>query len=253
MPSKILKARYRTTAAFIFAAMSFGVCAASAAVVISDKATQNMSCSAGVCTPTAAKANLNVTDLANLLASGDVKVVSDSAARDIEFKAPLSWTSASRLTLDSYRAIAFAQPISVTGTGGLTITTNDGGHNGDFAFEKKGHVKFWDLSSSLVINGASYTLVKQIKQLANAIAANPSGQYALAGSYNASKDGTYSQSPTPAFGGTLEGLGNTLSNYVISDPTDSARVGLISEIGCCAAIVRDLIVNGASVTGDRAI
>src|ERR1043166_5151628 len=96
---------------------------AHAAVVISTAATQNMSCSAGVCTPTAPDAVLNVTDLSNMLAAGDVKVVSDSAALDIQFAAPLSWTSTSRLTLDSYRSILFQQPVSVAGTGALTITT----------------------------------------------------------------------------------------------------------------------------------
>jgi len=111
--------------------------AAQASVTISDKPTSNMSCNAGMCTPTAEKAVLNVGDLANMLAAGDVKVVSDSQTVDMKFAAPLSWTSTSRLTLDSYRSIVFQQPVSVTGIGALTITTNDGGTNGDFWFEKR--------------------------------------------------------------------------------------------------------------------
>src|SRR4051812_16633046 len=100
----------RAQRAFVFAlcttvAFAADLAPTQAAVVISSGATQNMSCSAGVCTPTAKKAVLNVGDLANLLAAGDVKVVSDSAAKDIQFSAPLSWTSTSRLTLDSYRSI----------------------------------------------------------------------------------------------------------------------------------------------------
>ena len=69
--------------------------AADAAVVISSKPTKNMSCSGGVCTPTKAKAVLNATDLANMLVSGDVKVVADSKAVDIDFAESLSWTSTS--------------------------------------------------------------------------------------------------------------------------------------------------------------
>src|ERR1043166_8069905 len=147
------------------AAALFTPSSADAAVVISSKPTKNMTCSGGVCTPTKAKAVLNVTDLANMLASGDVKVVSDSKALDIDFAESLSWTSTSRLTLDSHHSIVFEKPVTVAGAGALTITVNDGGTGGDFWFVKKGHVEFWDLNSSLVIDGTSYTLVKTIKQL----------------------------------------------------------------------------------------
>src|SRR5579863_1302147 len=53
------------------------VCVATVAhadVTISAAATQNMNCAAGVCTPTAADAVLNVGDLETLLASGNVNV-----------------------------------------------------------------------------------------------------------------------------------------------------------------------------------
>ena len=192
--------------------------AADAAVVISSKPTKNMSCSGGVCTPTKAKAVLNVTDLANMLASGDVKVVADSKAVDIDVADSLTWVSTSRLALDSYHSLVFERPVTIAGTGALTITTNDGGTGGDFWFVKKGHVEFWDLHSSLVINGNSYKLVKIIKQLAKAIAVNPSGFYALAKTYNASSDGTYAQSPISTdFFGTFEGLGNSISNVSVND------------------------------------
>ena len=46
----------------------------SARVVIGADATQNMTCSAGICAPTAANAVLNVSDLETLLASGNVTV-----------------------------------------------------------------------------------------------------------------------------------------------------------------------------------
>ena len=74
---------------------------------------------------------LNV-DLASLLASDDVKVVSYASALDIALVASLGWTSSHRLTLDAWRSITFAKPLSVGGTGALTLVTNDGGKNGDF-------------------------------------------------------------------------------------------------------------------------
>ena len=131
------------TATLLAAAALLSVAtAAQAAVTISTRATSNMTCTGGVCTPTAPKANLNVTDLANMLAAGNVTVKSDSAANDIDFKAPLSWTSTSRLTLDSYHSIVFQQPVTVAGIGALTIATNDGGSNGDFSFAGNGHIEF---------------------------------------------------------------------------------------------------------------
>src|ERR1700722_10279545 len=47
---------------------------AKADVLISSAPTSNMSCSAGVCVPTASDAVLNATDLENLLAAGNIKV-----------------------------------------------------------------------------------------------------------------------------------------------------------------------------------
>ena len=54
---------------------------------------------------------------------------------------------------------------------------------------------FWDLSSSLIVNGNSYTLVGDIETLASDIANNPAGFYALANDYDASVDGTYRSAP----------------------------------------------------------
>src|SRR6185437_8622489 len=137
-----------------------GASAAEADVAISKKPTANMSCSAGVCSPTAAKATLNATDLANMLAGGDVKVTTGSGATNIVVKDGFSWTSTSRLTLDAMQSVEFDKPVTVAGTGAVTITTNDGGSGGDLLFGDKGNLTFWDLSSSLIINGSSYTLVK---------------------------------------------------------------------------------------------
>lgn len=123
------------------------------AVKISQKPTQNMNCSGGVCTPTAKKAVLNVGDLANMLASGDGTVTSGSNALDIEIDAGFSWTNTNRLTLDSYRSIELKKALVVAGTGALTITTNDGGKNGVLLFASRGKIDFSDITSKLVIDG----------------------------------------------------------------------------------------------------
>jgi len=219
--------------------------AAQAAVTISDKPTSNMNCSGGVCTPTAKKAVLNVGDLATMLATGDVKVVSNSQSVDMKFAAPLSWTRTSRLTLDSYRSIVFQQPVSVTGIGALTITTNDGGSGGDFSFENEGHIQFWDLRSSLITNGTGFTLVFNIKQLAHAVISDPAGNYALAKPYNASKDGIYAAPPVGGVVGIVEGLGNAISNLSVNNSSDSGTAGLFDTN---QGAIRDLGVTKVNIS-----
>src|SRR5580698_837340 len=98
-------------------ALGLLVLPASADVVISSGATKNMSCSAGVCTPTAAKAVLNATDLANMLAAGDVTVATGAGAVTIAVDAPFSWTSASRLTLEAQESVNVSAVMAAAGPG----------------------------------------------------------------------------------------------------------------------------------------
>jgi hypothetical protein len=110
--------------------------------------------------------------------------------------------------------------VAVTGTGGLTLITNDGGSGGTFSTGDKGRVSFANLSSAVTINGTAYTLIADIKTLAADIAANPAGDYALADDYDASKDGIYSNTPiTTTFTGDLEGLGNSFSHISVNVPS----------------------------------
>ena len=224
---------------------------ARADVTISTGATQNMTCSGGICAPTASSAVLNVNDLENLLASGSVEVTTTGSgvqANNLDVTAALSWSTSNALTLDAYQSISIDAGVSVTGLSGLTLTTNDGGTNGTLSFGDSGNVSFANLSSALTINGAPFTLVGSIKTLADAIAANPNGDYALANSYDASADGTYTTDPVgTTLGGILEGLGNSIENLLVNDATD-ANVGFFSEVGPSGTL-RDLDIVNAKVTG----
>jgi len=213
-----------------------------------------MICSEGVCTPTAAKATLNVTDLANMLSASDVKVVADANAQDIQIKAALNWTSASRLTLDAYRSISFEQELSIAGPGGLTLTTNDGGSDGELWFGIGGKASLWDVAvSSLVINGADYTLLGNIVDLAKAVKNNPLGHYGFAHDYDASADGTYYQSPVvTTFDGTFEGLGHTISNLTINDPKNKHQALGLFRVTDLHSTIRDFGLINTHVTGDAA-
>jgi hypothetical protein len=223
--------------------------AANAAVEISSKATQNMTCTGGVCTPTAKKSVLNIGDLANLLASGNTTVKSTSQNPDIEFDASLSWQSAQRLTLDSYHDITFGDAVNVVGAGALTITTSDGGSGGDFEFTGKGHVGFQNLTSSLVINGHSYVLVKNLKTLAADLHRPASNYYAIANKINVAGR-HYARAPLgQGFEGlVLEGLGNTISNLTIMDQRANDEVGLFSGAGT-DDMIRDLGLVSVNING----
>jgi len=83
---------------------------AHAAVTISSAGTSNMSCTSGVCTPTAATAVLNVDDLETLLANGNVKLAAAGEPVYVDVEAALSWASTSVLTRDSYHSINVEQP-----------------------------------------------------------------------------------------------------------------------------------------------
>jgi hypothetical protein len=96
----------------------------------------------------------------------------------------------------------------------------------------------------LTVNGTPYVLVNSVATLASAIAANPSGAFALANNYNAKKDGTYATPPIPtAFSGPFNGLGNTISNLSINDPTENAYVGLFAQTTTGSAIANVRLLN----------
>jgi hypothetical protein len=226
----------------------FGASTAQAAVNISDKPTKNMSCSAGVCSPTRKGAVLNATDLANMLGASDVKVTTGSGAVTIEITSGLSWASAGHLTLDAKCNVSVKAPVTVAGPGGLSIVTNDGGSGCDLLFFPGGKIDFWGLSSSLIVEGNAYKLASNLRTLAGDIAADPSGFYALAKDYNAGMDGPHAKPPVSAtLSGAFEGLGHTVQNLTLSDRRD-ACIGLFASN---AGTVRDIGVANANVAASH--
>ncbi len=230
------------------AALALAAAPAHAAVTISSDATQNMSCSNGVCAPTAAKAVLNAGDLETLLASGNATVTTSGQgvqAHDIDVKAPVTWSSTSVLTLDARRSLTVDQPVSITGLSGLAVQTGR-----MFSFGSTGNVTFANLASSLSIEGAAYTLVGDVKTLASDIASDPGGDFAFANNYDASGDGTYHASPIGTLSGTFEGLGNTISNLSIDGPAQvngGLVEGLFAEIET-TGIARNIDLSNANVS-----
>lgn len=243
--------RIRTMAATVAAIVcaSFG---AKADLAVSSKPTQNVSCSSGTCTATAKKAVLNVGDLTAMLGSGDVTLSTGGVAKDIQISAPLSWASTSRLTLAADRSLIVKQPVTVTGSGALTLSTNGGGDDIDLEFAKGGSVAFWDLSSSLVINGVAYALVGSVAELADDVSQDNEGSYALARTYDASGDGTYASAPVSMLRshGVVEGLGNTIVNLSINVSSHGAVAGLFTDN---QGTIRDLGLHKATAVANGQI
>src|SRR5262249_30191620 len=134
--------------------------------VISNDPTQNMNCSGGVCSPTAPDAVLNVGDLEAMLASGDLTVAAGGGhhtTANIIVADGFSWTNTSRLTLDAKKNLTVTAPVSVAGSGALTLDYNQDGTSSDLLFVNKGKIGFADLNSNLIINGLSFRLVGDIK------------------------------------------------------------------------------------------
>jgi hypothetical protein len=238
--------RNSTGTAWLVAGIVLFAPAAQARLVISSDPTQNVSCSGGSCAATARAAVLNVSDLAGMLAGGDVTVSTAGVARNIKIDAALSWTSGARLTLAADRGVVFDGAVVVAGPGALTIS--ESGAQGSLSFTSKGHVEFWDPGSSLVVNGANYAFVSDLAGLAAAASANPSGLYALAKSYDATNDGTYRHSVVrTTFSGTFEGLGNAISNVKIKAGPEVTNVGLFAQTGA-GAMLRDVVIAHETVT-----
>ncbi|MBV9990254.1 MAG: hypothetical protein JOZ72_03095 [Alphaproteobacteria bacterium] len=96
---------------------------------------------------------------------------------------------------------------------------------------------FWDLNSSLIVNGVTYTLVGDVASLHAAAQSNAGGHYALANNYDAGPDGTYTVAPVGVLGGSFEGLGNTIDNLRIRIPGGSSdRYGLIAWLQPAGAV-----------------
>jgi hypothetical protein len=232
----------RFAGAFAALLMNFGV--AQAEVSITDHATENMTCSAGVCSPTAKRAYLSIRDLQKLLKRSDITVTTGSGAVTMGVDAPLSWTSKSRLTLNAIYNVAIKAPLTVAGPGALTIVYNSAGTDGDLKFFPGGHIDFWDLSSNLVVNGGTYVLAGDITTLAADLAAHPDGSYALATDYDASLDGRYRRAPIEALTGTFEGLGHTISKLSVGP-----RIrGNFALFGVNNGVIRDVTIRDANIT-----
>jgi len=225
--------------------IAFGT-SAKADLVISNQPTSNVDCSSNFCEAMAADAVLNVKDLKALLKKADRYVDTLDHAINIVIRVPFRWTNSHQLSLFAPQgAVIVEKPITVMGNGGLDIEA----YNGGMQLRKTGRIDFWDLSSLFEINDQGYHLVGDVRTLGQSVSGGY-GNIALARDYDASGDGVYSTSPgTGYFQGYIEGLGHTISNLTVNDPTTSHAVGLISYLSWGS--IRDLGLVNANISGGQ--
>ena len=159
------------------------------------------------------------------LAGGNIAIATDATANgsdlgDIIINAPLSW-SANTLTLSAHRHVLVNNVVTVSGTGGLTVTTNTSGATGTsmgyLQTKRNGTTDFtgkinWSSSASPTINGETYTIINSQADLENI---SGSTKYALGSNLTLSGTWTPLTSTTP-FSGKLDGFGHTISNLSIT-------------------------------------
>jgi filamentous hemagglutinin family protein len=190
-----------------------------------------------------AGSDITADNLQNQLSFGNLSI---GTIGDITISAPLTWSN-STLTLYAENAIAINAPITIGGSGGLDLTagsTTVGGFSLlNLTFGNGAGISYTaapNSGQSLSINGEAYTLLYSMSDLAGLN--NATGRYALANNLTAS--GTYSTALIPTFGGTLEGLGHTISNLRIAGANSNAGlIGAILQTGT----VRDIGLTGLSL------
>jgi len=179
---------------------------------------------------------------------------------DININSAVSWSSANTLTLDAYRNVRVAAPVTVAGAGKVRIIVGDTTGTGtsspsgelEFALTANGFGGVLNFTGtpgggqSLTLNGASYKLLYSLADL-NAINNATSGAFALARSLDLASAGTLSSGPATKISGVyFEGLGHTVSNMSIS--SSDQNVGFFNSIDS-SSVVRNLgIVNGKLAT-----
>jgi filamentous hemagglutinin family protein len=211
--------------------------------------------SASAATISSALATSNVTLQTTSTTSSGTGVVSTGGSGDITINSDISWSSANTLHLDSYHTVQVNANLTVSGAGGVVLSTNDGGSEngtgggtgGDYYFALGKSLSFTG-AGSLTINGQSYSLVTSLTGLA-ALSGVTGGYYALANSLDASGT-TYTDAVVNTFGnssthaGTLTGLGHTIDKVNIAKSG-----GTVGFFNTNYGTVRDIGLSGGTVSG----
>ena len=202
-------------------------------------------------------------------------VANSSGSGDIIVAAPIAWSTTATLTLDAYHSIAIDAPITVSGAGGVVLTTNDGGTGGDYGFGLtskgfSGSLSFTGAEGggqSLTINGQAYTLLYELAEPgstgpdsgaddiagidANTAAGGDAGFYALANNFigtGTTFTGALAGAGVNTFTGVFTGLGHTITGLTINDTINNVDDGLFGQQS--GGAIRAIGLVGGSVSSN---
>ncbi|GHS87109.1 adhesive protein CupB5 [Campylobacterota bacterium] len=204
--------------------------------------------------------------LSTNLETASVEIQSASGSKegkgDINVNEAVSWNSDHTLTLTADHDININNAISVNGDGTLVLLFGNDYNiltpasfsgatldaNGkpiaktDTSGGVYGSINFGAADGHLSINGVEYTLVRNITELKEKIASATSGNFALANSFDG---GSHTAAVISTFGGTLTGLGHTISDLIISSTT--ANTGLIATT-TTGSMIRDIGLTNVNIS-----
>lgn len=222
------------------------------------------------------------TSIQNSLSTGNVTVTtsgSGTATGDITVSSPITWTK-NQLALEANGDININAAMNAGAVDALTYATlslkagysTPGSLGGTYDSSKsvlvglsstgfKGSVSFKDYlgavrtdSSSLAINGNSYSLIGAVSALQSVA---PTGNYALNSDIDASATSTWNSGlgfqPIAlggAFTGNFNGLGHSISGLTVNRPLVSG-VGLFSTVN--GGMVSNTGLLAGSITGNDAV
>ena len=169
---------------------------------------------------------------------------------DIFISSPMTWTGSGVLTLNAFRHVIFHADVLVDGPGGVVIDYGNGNSGGDLRFASGNSLQFGAATpgQSLTINGQAYTLVRTLPDLIAETTANPAGRFALANGLSQPVSPTfYPSAPIAQLNGTLEGLGNRISNLTVHNPS----ANYMALVGILFGTVRDLVIDGGGIYGQQ--
>lgn len=200
--------------------------------------------------------------LGSLLANNNITLWSTSGGGkdgNIYVNDAVRWSGSTILTLNATRNIYVNAAITATGrSAGLVLNYGNYASAGkatsgtDYYIDMDtgGKVTLSGSSASLVINGAAYTLLHSMSEIAAFTGQTVTGNYALAQDLDASGT-TYANSLIDTFIGTFAGLGHRISNLTISSGSNGAN--FIATMGgffvSDPVTIRDIGMANVSMTG----
>lgn len=155
---------------------------------------------------------------------------------DINVNSGIAWSGNATLTLDAYRNLNVNAPITVNDAGSVVIKTG-----GDDIFNTGGSLTYSTQNAgSLSINGAAYTLLWGLSGLNSIGDGYITSNYALAGDVDNGGAAFTPIAHTGRFAGIFDGLGHSVSNLNVNDPTH----GVSGLFGISSGTIANISVSG---------